>query len=204
MYVIEKIFMKHIFEKYVVLYIIVLTGVQLPCARVLAWAEGCNDSTATVEVVSHCPTTFEEQVEAAVRKSCSKYSHKCSSFVYHCVINVWENETLEVCAPRKIIVGKVCAEFNDGGKSIQRHIRRKCKTCPKVYPSNESYKYEECYSYVKRHVQRSQNSTPFQKTTIQLDTASPLSSNSNLLIPRGLAKVLILPSLAYLRKNTLF
>ena len=64
--------------------------------QVLAWAEGCNDSTATVEVVSHCPKTLEEQVKAANRKSCSKFSHKCSSFVYHCVMNVWENETLEV------------------------------------------------------------------------------------------------------------
>ena len=78
----------------------------------VTWAEECNDSTATVEVVSHCPTTLEEQVEAAVRKSCSKYSHKCSSFVYHCVINVWENETLEVCTPRKIIVGKLMFQMS--------------------------------------------------------------------------------------------
>ena len=36
--------------------------------------------------------------------------------------------------------GNACAEFNDGGKSIQRNIKRECKTCPPVYPSNESYK----------------------------------------------------------------
>ena len=78
------------------------------------WAEECNESTATVEVVSHCPKTLEEQVKAANRKSCSKFSHKCSSFVYHCVINVWENETLEVCAPRKIIVGKLMFQTSKG------------------------------------------------------------------------------------------
>lgn len=36
--------------------------------------------------------------------------------------------------------GKVCAEYNDGGKSIQRHIRKKCETCPEVYQSNDIYK----------------------------------------------------------------
>ena len=29
--------------------------------------------------------------------------------------------------------GKVCAEFNDGGKSIQRHIRTECEIYPAVY-----------------------------------------------------------------------
>ena len=71
------------------------------------WAEECNESTATVEVVSHCPKTLEDQVKAADGKSCSKFSHKCSSFVYHCVMNVWENDTLKVYAPRKIIFGKL-------------------------------------------------------------------------------------------------
>nr|XP_022290173.1 uncharacterized protein LOC111101846 [Crassostrea virginica] len=185
--------MKHIFEN-VVLYIIVLTGVQLPFARIVVWAEECNESTATVEVVSYCPKTLEEQVKAANRKSCSKFSHKCSSFVYmyHCVMNVWENETLEVCAPRKIIVGHVCAEFNDGGKSIQRHIRTKCETCPAVYQSNDSYKYEECYNSIKLHVKRSRNATPIQDTTIQLNTESSLSSKSNLIIPGLLATVILL------------
>lgn len=41
--------------------------------------------------------------------------------------------------------GKVCAEFNDGGKSIQRHIRTECKTCPEVYPSNDSYKCKKIF-----------------------------------------------------------
>ena len=89
-------------------------GRVLNCAfkQIVVWAEECNESTATVEVIPHCPKTLEEQVEAAVRKSCSKYSHTCSSFVYHCVMNVWENETLEVCAPRKIIVGKLMFQMS--------------------------------------------------------------------------------------------
>lgn len=35
-------------------------------------------------------------------------SHSCnsSSFDYHCVINAWGNETIEVCAPRSVIVGE--------------------------------------------------------------------------------------------------
>lgn len=53
-----------------------------------------------------CPQNVNEWNEAAARKGCEKISHSCSSFVYHCVINAWGNETIEVCAPRLLIVGK--------------------------------------------------------------------------------------------------
>lgn len=70
-------------------------------------AQECHESTATVEVVSHCPKTLEEKAEATDRKSCSRIRHSCISFDYHCVLNVWGNETIEVCAPIRNIVGKL-------------------------------------------------------------------------------------------------
>mmetsp|Transcript_18186 Transcript_18186/g.30973 ORF Transcript_18186/g.30973 Transcript_18186/m.30973 type:complete len:138 (-) Transcript_18186:255-668(-) len=123
-----------------ILYIIFMTDVQLSRYKMIVNAQECPESTATVEVVSHCPKTSDEKAEATARKSCSSFRHSCISFVYHCVLNVWGNETIEVCAPIRNIVGKVCAEFNDGGKSIQSHIRTTCATCPAVYQSNDSYK----------------------------------------------------------------
>lgn len=57
-----------------------------------------------------CPTNDEEWETAGKLKNCQITSaqQKCSEadkFVYHCVINGFENETLEVCAPQKLITG---------------------------------------------------------------------------------------------------
>lgn len=60
--------------------------------------------------VKFCPTTEQEWETAAKRKNCDKIATQqtCSGsedFVYHCVINGFQNETLEVCAPQKLMTG---------------------------------------------------------------------------------------------------
>lgn len=62
--------------------------------------------------VKFCPTTKQEWETAAKRKNCDKIATQqtCSvpeKFVYHCVINGFQNETLEVCAPQKLVKGKL-------------------------------------------------------------------------------------------------
>lgn len=60
-----------------------------------------------MEVVDDCPDTKEKWREASARKNCSAYASQCDEpdrLVYHCVINVFVNETLEVCAYSRIIV----------------------------------------------------------------------------------------------------
>lgn len=57
-----------------------------------------------------CPTSEEEWEIAARNKNCSKIASQqnCSSaekFQYHCVLNSYRYETLEVCAPSRIIFG---------------------------------------------------------------------------------------------------
>lgn len=53
-----------------------------------------------------CPTSNQEWENTAKLKKCSimaaqqKYSD-AENFVFHCMINGLENETLEVCAPHK-------------------------------------------------------------------------------------------------------
>lgn len=111
----------------------------------------CKDSAATARKVESCPQNVDEWNEAASRKGCENISHSCNSplFKYHCVINPWGNETIEVCAPSLTIVGSVCTEYNQGGRRIQRNEIVPCEKCPPFYFSNQSYKYQECYKYVK-------------------------------------------------------
>lgn len=113
----------------------------------------CPEAVASVEVVTVCPTSKKERNIAANRKNCGKLatSQNCTSFenfVYHCTINSYRNATLEVCAPKRTILGH-CAEFNIVGGVIQDQHSAKCnKTfpkCDKYYISSDAYKYADCY-----------------------------------------------------------
>lgn len=71
----------------------------------------CPEAVDSVKIVSSCPTTKKEWGIAAQKKNCIRiaFLQNCSSveqFEYHCVINGYRNETLEVCAPSRIIFGK--------------------------------------------------------------------------------------------------
>lgn len=70
----------------------------------------CPEAVKSVIKVESCPTNKQEWENAAKLKNCKIMAaqQKCSdadNFVYHCVINGFENETLEVCAPQKLIIG---------------------------------------------------------------------------------------------------
>lgn len=71
----------------------------------------CPASAPTVSVVSKCPTNKTEWDQAASRKKCSHMSAKCGdkSPVYHCLLNQWGNETVEVCASTWYISGNEVA-----------------------------------------------------------------------------------------------
>lgn len=75
-------------------------------------ASDCASSVARVE---SCPRTKEEWKAASERKKCyiNKYAKPCYShnckYEYHCVLNEWINETVEVCAIKKLII---CKNFN--------------------------------------------------------------------------------------------
>lgn len=71
----------------------------------------CIETLATYNIVKSCPHNVKEWNEAVARKGCKKMTHQCSSFEYHCVINGWGNETVEVCAPRVLIVGKNASTY---------------------------------------------------------------------------------------------
>lgn len=71
----------------------------------------CQDAVDSVEIVTACPTSKTEWEIAAYKKNCERIAsrQKCDSverFKYHCVINGFRNELVEVCAPSRIIFGK--------------------------------------------------------------------------------------------------
>ena len=88
-------------------------------------ADNCKESQGTARVVDHCPKTEEEWTEASRTKNCSRFKHSCTSFVYHCVINEWETENIEVCAPKKNIVGKLIDIFVKGFQNSFVQLRKK-------------------------------------------------------------------------------
>ncbi|XP_048768400.1 uncharacterized protein LOC125674985 isoform X2 [Ostrea edulis] len=66
--------------------------------------EFCKASKSTRTEVARCPTSESTWKEAARNKNCRSYSHDCQGKLkYHCVINPWQNTTLEVCAPETVI-----------------------------------------------------------------------------------------------------
>ena len=67
----------------------------------------CAESKATARKVLSCPSTAKGMIQAARRKKCSQINHTCTAFKYHCLVNAWLNETLEVCGPDVLILGKI-------------------------------------------------------------------------------------------------
>lgn len=119
----------------------------------------CEESASTVRHVDRCPTDSESWEMAAKNKNCDTIKQNCSNihyFQYHCVINAWMNETLEVCAPNRIIFG-YCTEYNVMGRVIQENYLADCTKhdppCPEFYNSAEAYKYQSCYQLVKKNHQ---------------------------------------------------
>lgn len=136
----------HVFMGYVLLQIQISQGIS----------RYCQEAVDNAESVGSCPTSKEEWEIAARKKNCSKIASKqnCSSvekFQYHCVINGYRNEFLEVCAPSRIIFGH-CVEFNLQGGVIQDQYTAPCNDtfpkCDKYYNSSTAYKYPDCYQLV--------------------------------------------------------
>lgn len=78
-------------------------------------------SLPTIQTVSSCPKTEAELSRAKERKKCEHLANiqqctKPDNFTYHCVLNVWNNENIEVCAPVIISQGMLkykCFFLND-------------------------------------------------------------------------------------------
>lgn len=65
----------------------------------------CQESITTVHYVNACPRSAEKWTEAAERLNCQSISTNCTTFVYHCVMDHYRTTLIEVCAPKKLILG---------------------------------------------------------------------------------------------------
>lgn len=115
-------------------------------------AKSCPQSLMTKQYVPYCPQTKAAWDEAAVRKNCSAVKQSCTSpdnFVYHCLVNSYQNKLIEVCGVRTPITFPVCAEYNEGGNLVQENHFTDCSgyspPCPSRYQSTDAYKYPDCY-----------------------------------------------------------
>ncbi|XP_056016771.1 uncharacterized protein LOC130053483 [Ostrea edulis] len=125
----------------------------------------CPEVQDSIEIIARCPRDEAEWFTAGKRKNCSKATKYCKDErVYHCVPNHYLNETVEVCAPWKLIVFGYCVEYNFLGRRVQENYNTNCTQfavpCPLYYASNEVYKYQGCYELIKstnsEHVSLSQ------------------------------------------------
>lgn len=71
----------------------------------------CQEAVDSVKIVISCPKSKAEWDDAARMKNCSIIASKqnCTElqkFRYHCVINEYRSDLLEVCAPSRHIFGK--------------------------------------------------------------------------------------------------
>lgn len=65
----------------------------------------CPESKTTVNYVNSCPQSAEKRTEAAKQLNCHSISTNCTNFVYHCVMDHYRTGMIEVCAPKKLILG---------------------------------------------------------------------------------------------------
>ncbi|XP_056014796.1 uncharacterized protein LOC125675832 isoform X5 [Ostrea edulis] len=110
----------------------------------------CSPSRQTVRETMSCPRNKEEWTMRAKKMKCHDHPQNCTStdnFKYHCVLNVWGNATIELCAEERVIVGRKCTEFSYGGAFLQEHYENKCTACPYLYNSSDIYLYQECFQF---------------------------------------------------------
>lgn len=187
----------------VVLLVQVCRGANGDCSRAVA---------KSVTYVPSCPTTIKERDRAANIKNCSKLAtqQNCSNVLdYHCVINGFGNETLEVCATKRLIDG-FCTEFNVAGGVIQSHSSAPCNkmTFPKCnihYYSSEAFKYSGCYELVYKN---GRNKT-IKELTNQRNTTSDQPENGDntvnitagILVPLFIVTAIMIGVIIYKRKK---
>ncbi|XP_062581685.1 uncharacterized protein LOC134243452 [Saccostrea cucullata] len=113
----------------------------------------CNISIPTINYVISCPKNQLEWMEAASRKQCDVIARiqNCTTeaeFQYHCLVNKQRNETLEVCAPTRFLLG-FCVDYDITLAKVTENYDLKCsnftKPCPTRYISTDAYKYQDCY-----------------------------------------------------------
>ncbi|XP_062602578.1 uncharacterized protein LOC134264293 [Saccostrea cucullata] len=103
----------------------------------------CREANASLKYVQRCPRSRMEYRQRSLIKGCSAIPYESCSmgpFEYHCVPDHERRRLLEVCAPKVLITGRHCSQFNVGIGQVIEDIK-KCDICPFNYDSTEGFKY---------------------------------------------------------------
>nr|XP_034333546.1 uncharacterized protein LOC117691492 isoform X1 [Crassostrea gigas] len=182
------------------LMLVVIIGCCVALKVSRAITDSCQVSKETVEIVDNCPHTEDKWMEAAARKNCETYASQCDEpdrFVYHCVINAFINQTLEVCAYRRVIVLGFCTEYSFGGNVIQQNFKANCSKfthnpCPSSYPSTDAYKYPGCYEMTKKTTARPPTiTTPSTVNATYMNNEKQANEGSSTCIVLAIALVVL-------------
>ncbi|XP_052708897.1 uncharacterized protein LOC128183784 [Crassostrea angulata] len=155
-----------------------------------AFRTSCEVTRSTKQVVDDCPDSEEKWKERAAIKNCTAFASQCAEperLVYHCLINQYVNQTLEVCAYAQNIVFGLCASYSFSGNSILLNLRTNCsafkeKPCPNFYRSDKAYNYPECYELTKKSTTVayiSKTMSNQDKTSVPTTLSSNESSNTH-------------------------
>lgn len=154
----------------------------------VAGSDSCEITRSTVQVVEDCPDSVEKWREASAKKNCTAHASLCedpNKLVYHCVINEYVTEKLEVCAyVQNIVLGK-CTSYSLSGNLIQQNSRTNCadftkNPCPVLYRSDQAYKYPGCYQLVWKLTTVTDNPSSMNNLdAINVFTSSTLNVSSN-------------------------
>lgn len=166
---------------------IVLRGIEKTTE---AFRTSCEATRSTKQVVDDCPDSEEKWKERAAIKNCTAFASQCAEperLVYHCLINQYVNQTLEVCAYAQNIVFGLCASYSFSGNSILQNLRTNCsafkeKPCPIFYRSDKAYNYPECYELTKKSTTVayiSKTMSNQDKTSVPTTLSSNESSNTH-------------------------
>lgn len=174
--------------------LIICIILQREAKTLVAGSNSCNVTRSTVQVVDGCPISEKSWREAAEKKRCDVPAKQCSEpgrLVYHCVINQYVNQTLEVCAYAQNIVQGKCTSYVFSGNSIQENWRTDCtkfsmNACPTFYRSDEAYKYQGCYQLTKESTAGTNNPMSTRNpdytvvfTTTSANISSTMSTNKH-------------------------
>nr|XP_034328503.1 uncharacterized protein LOC105347856 [Crassostrea gigas] len=132
-------------------YIALISTAILLRHKGLAQAQICSESIATPHVVQKCPMNREEWERASQKKKCSeiqKYDN-CRNVEYHCLVNEFRNETIEVCTDPWYLQG-YCPIYLENG--VKNDYTKMCMNnaypcnCSNQYRSTEAYKWQCCFN----------------------------------------------------------
>lgn len=103
----------------------------------------CHETKKTIQMVTTCPTNSILLHERSLKKICESLKPCLGEpLVYHCVR--FKDVLAEVCAPRTMITGHCCAQYDAGIGRVVEDYDRHCHECPFQYESDNVLESLKC------------------------------------------------------------